>query len=136
MTTIRKEILIAAPAAKVWSHLANAGLIARWFLPNDFQPVVGRRFTLTCGHDGVIDCEVKEVTPLTRLVYTFRPAGVTSDTVVTFTLEETVSGTKLTLVHSGWDELKPGDAALFDQYDQGWGSQFLPRLQNLFERRP
>ncbi len=134
MNSIRKEITIAARVPKVWEHLTNSGYIARWFLPNDFTPVVGHRFTLTCGHEEAIVCEVREVTPPTKLVYTFRPAGLPFETTVAFTLEETVSGTKLVLTHSGWGQVKPGDAALFDKFDQGWGSEFLPRLRKLFER--
>ena len=135
MKQIRQEILIAAPAAKVWEHIANSGRIAQWFRPNDFKPVVGHRFRLSCDHGDTVTCEVKEVTPPTRLVYTFRAADMPVDTLVTFTLEETVSGTKLTLVHSGWERLPPGEAAAFGQTEQGWG-QFLLRLRSLFERRP
>ncbi len=136
MKQIRQEVLITAPAAKIWEHLANSGRLARWFMPNDFAPVVGHRFTLACEHGESVACVVKEVQPPTRLAYTFRAAGMSADTLVTFTLEETVSSTKLTLVHSGWERLPPGEAAAFNQTDQGWGSRFLPRLQALFERRP
>ena len=29
----------------VWKTLTNKELLSRWLMPNDFQPVVGKRFT-------------------------------------------------------------------------------------------
>ena len=34
------------PPEKVWRALTQSALIEEWLMKNDFEPVVGRRFTL------------------------------------------------------------------------------------------
>jgi uncharacterized protein YndB with AHSA1/START domain len=134
MKSIKKEITISAPATTVWEYLTSSVKIAGWFLPNDFEPKVGKRFTLNCEdhHESVV-CEVKEVLPPKKLAYTFRTAAMQFETLVTFTLQELGQRTKLTLVHSGWDRLKPEDANLLEETEQGWGSRFLLNLKAALE---
>jgi uncharacterized protein YndB with AHSA1/START domain len=47
MKRIKRKVLISVPVAKAWEHLTNSEKVAGWFLPNDFEPKVGKRFTLT-----------------------------------------------------------------------------------------
>ena len=42
--TIEREM--AHPPEKVWRALTQRPLIEDWLMPNDFEPVVGHRFTL------------------------------------------------------------------------------------------
>jgi hypothetical protein len=42
------------------------------------------------------------------------------ETLVTITLEKEGKGTRLTLVHSGWDALPPGEQGVADTYGSGW----------------
>src|SRR5260370_35345859 len=69
------EDLLPHPPEKVWKALTTAELIGRWLMPNDFEPVVGKRFTFTTrpmgDWDGGVHCEVMEVVPLRRLVYSW-----------------------------------------------------------------
>jgi uncharacterized protein YndB with AHSA1/START domain len=136
MREIKKEITISAPVTKVWEHLTSSSKIAGWFFPNDFEPNVGKKFTLRSeGQCGNIACEVKEVLPLKKLAYTFRSVAMKIDTLVTFTLEELGPATKLTLVHSGLDKLEPGQEDMLDQFEQGWGSLFLQNLKTALEKK-
>ena len=129
MKLIKKEITINAPAAKVWAHITDPAKIAGWFAPNDFASKVGHRFKITGSETcGDIPCVVREVDVNRKLAYTFQPSKLGFETLVTITLEEVGATTKLTLLHTGWEQLTPAQAGFPDQYNQGWGT-FLGRLQ-------
>ena len=128
MKIIKKEILIAAPAAKVWEHITDSNKIAGWWKPNDFAPSVGQAFTIQCGSGHPVTGVVQEIVPLRKLSYTFRSAVVPVDTLVTFTLVEEGSQTRLTLVHSGWDALPPDKQNVSNDFENGWGT-LLPIIQ-------
>jgi uncharacterized protein YndB with AHSA1/START domain len=114
----------------VWKLLTTPELIGRWLMPNDFAPVVGRRFnfqTKPMGDwDGVVHCEVLEVVPARKLVYSWKggsPAnskyGSTLDSVVTWTVTPVEGGTRLRLVHAGFRS--PENDFAFDAMSSGWG---------------
>jgi uncharacterized protein YndB with AHSA1/START domain len=79
----------------IWKALTTGDLIGRWLMaPTGFEPVKDKHFTFQTTPDGewdgVIRCQVLEVTPNERLVYAWRSghdsnAGYVSrlDTVVT-----------------------------------------------------
>ncbi len=113
----------------VWKALTTAALIARWLMPNDFAPVVGKRFafrTKPMGDwDGVVHCEVLEVEPNRKLVYSWKGGadsnvsyGTKLDTLVTWTLTPVAGGTRLRLVHAGFRS--PGNDFAFDAMSPGW----------------
>lgn len=125
-----EEVLPHAPE-RVWQALTTSTLMARWLMPNDFEAVVGRRFTFTTrpvgAWDGVVDCEVLEVVPNAKLVYSWKGGadgnsdyGGRLDSVVTFTLTAVPGGTRLRLVHSGFRS--PGNDFGFDAMSRGWAS--------------
>jgi uncharacterized protein YndB with AHSA1/START domain len=107
----------------IWKVLTSGELMGRWLMaPTGFAPVKGTRFTYQTkaagAWDGVIHCEVLEVIPNRRLVYAWKGGhesntgyGAPLDTVVTFTLTPTETGTRLRLVHSGF-ELPKNETAL------------------------
>jgi uncharacterized protein YndB with AHSA1/START domain len=114
----------------VWRALTTADLIGRWLMPNDFAPVVGKSFTFRAkpmgSWDGVVHCEVLEVVPNRKLVYSWKGGsdenakyGSKLDTVVTWTLTPVAGGTKLRLVHAGFRS--PGNDFAFDAMSPGWG---------------
>jgi uncharacterized protein YndB with AHSA1/START domain len=123
-----EDILPHAPEL-VWKTLTSGELISRWLMPNDFEPVIGRRFTFTAkpmgSWDGVVHCEVLEVVPNEKLVYSWKggsddnPAyGSRLDSIVTWTLTPADGGTRLRLVHSGFRS--PGNDFAFDIMSGGW----------------
>ena len=71
---------------------------------------------------------VKETVPHQKLVYSFHSDTIKVKTLVTITLAQEGKSTRLTLVHSGWDALPPGEQDVADNYDGGWGG-FLEKLQ-------
>jgi uncharacterized protein YndB with AHSA1/START domain len=131
MKIIKKEILIAAPVTKVWEHITDSKKIAGWLMPNDFEARVGKEFSLDCQEQGRISCVVKEIVPQQKLVYSFKSKVTKVETLLTLTLSAEGKHTRLTLVHSGWDALPPGEQGVADIFDGGWGGS-LKKLQEQF----
>lgn len=90
---------------KVWRALTDPELLAEWLLPVvalKFEP--GAAFTFKAppqpGWDGSVHCRFLEIEAHRKLSYTWVVGDI--DTVVTFTLTPTASGTRLSLVQSGF----------------------------------
>ena len=100
------------PPEKVWRALTRSALIEEWLMKNDFEPVVGRKFTLRmapASHwNGVTDCEVLAVEPYRTLAYSWNSSGEEAEnglkTVVTWTLTPTPRGVLLRMEQSGFRE--------------------------------
>jgi uncharacterized protein YndB with AHSA1/START domain len=92
------------PPEKVWRALTDSSLIAQWLMKNDFQPRAGHSFSLRMdpvpGWDGVINCEVLSLEPFSSLSYTWGTLGL--ETIVTFTLTPTETGTRVCVKQSGF----------------------------------
>ena len=121
MKIVKREIVIDAPIAKVWKHITDPEKIAGWVMPNDFQAVAGKAFTLDCNVQGAIACVVKEIDPPNKLVYSFTSKAIKIETLLTITLRVEGSGTRVALVHSGWDALPPSEQGISDAFGDGWG---------------
>lgn len=116
----------------LWKTLTSAALMGRWLKmqPTGFEPVKGNRFTYQTtpagAWDGVIRCKVLEVIPNERLAYSWQGGddsnngqyGARLDTVVTFTLTKVGVGTRLRLVHSGFE--LPRNETAFTGMSGGW----------------
>ena len=92
---------------KVWRALTEPALLADWLLPVvGFDLVPGAAFTFSTqpqpDWDGIVSCRILEIEAKRKLSYGWRVAGMALDTVVTFTLTATESGTRLSLLHSGF----------------------------------
>jgi uncharacterized protein YndB with AHSA1/START domain len=109
----------------VWKALTTAELIGRWLMPNDFRSEVGHRFTFHTKPigdlNGIVDCEVLAIEPRRRLVYSWRGGANDGalDTIVTWTLRPTDTGTYLRRVHSGFR--LPQNEMAFKIMSPGWG---------------
>jgi uncharacterized protein YndB with AHSA1/START domain len=105
---------------KVWRALTEPQAIGAWLMPNDFAARVGHRFQFRGkpqgGWDGIVHCEVLEVDPPKRLVYTWTSNML--DTRVAFTLQAEPGGTRLRLDHTGFDGFKAWMVSLI--LGSGW----------------
>lgn len=102
------ECELPEPPEKVWRALTEPKLLAAWMMPNDIRPEIGNRFAFA-GPDAPIDCEVLDAEPGRLLRYSWRErpephdASQALDSIVTFTLDRTISGgTHLRIVHDGF----------------------------------
>ena len=107
--SIVEERVMPHPPEKIWRALTQSTLIGHWLMDNDFKPEVGHRFTLRSqpqpGWNGTMNCEVKTVEPLRRLVYTWGDGTETANglkTVVTWTLSAEAGGTRVRMEQSGF----------------------------------
>ena len=92
---------------KVWRALTEPALLAEWLLPViDLELEPGAAFIFKTqpypGWDGTVNCRLVEIEPHRVLGYTWTVPFL--DTVVTFTLTPTASGTRLSLVQSGFKQ--------------------------------
>jgi uncharacterized protein YndB with AHSA1/START domain len=124
-----EEVFPHAPET-IWKTLTTGELIGRWLMePTGFAPVKGTRFTFQTtpagAWDGVIRCEVLEVTRSERLSFSWQGGddgnaqyGSRLDTIVTLTLTKVDRGTRLRLVHSGF--VTPKNDGAFRTMSEGW----------------
>lgn len=102
--TVIVDKVFLHPPEKIWRALTESDLIGQWLLSNDFEPVVGRKFTLratpVANWNGLVDCEVRVVERPSRLSYSWASGGLA--TVVTWTLTPTQGGTRLRMEQSGF----------------------------------
>jgi uncharacterized protein YndB with AHSA1/START domain len=118
---------IPFPPDKIWRALTQPHLIEEWLMKNDFKPVVDHRFNLR-GDWGAVDCQVLEVELNKTLSYTWAAMGL--DSVVTWTLTPTHTGTHLRMEQSGFrgDQQQAYQGAKF-----GW-QRFFANLEQILAR--
>lgn len=119
---------------KVWRALTEPELLAEWLLPvvgSKLEP--GAAFTLKAqpqpGWDGTVNCQFLEIEAQRKLSYTWVVGDI--DTVVTFTLTPTASGTHLSIVQSGF---KPEQKQNIAGARYGWkmmGGKLVDLLANI-----
>ena len=101
-------------------------------MSNDFKPVEGHHFNLRRDPrpdvSVVIDCEVLSVEPNKSLSYSWSAYGLES--VVTFTLTPTKTGTVLRVDQSGF---RPDQQAAFKGARASW-PQFLAALEKVLAK--
>jgi uncharacterized protein YndB with AHSA1/START domain len=124
-----EEVFPHAPET-IWKTLTTGELIGRWLMkPTGFEPVKGARFTFQTtpagAWDGVIHCEVLDVTRNRRLSYSWQGGhdgnlqyGSRLDTIVTLTLDRVDGGTRLRVVHSGF--VMPKNDSAYRNMSEGW----------------
>ncbi len=115
------------PPEKIWRALTQPHLIEEWLMKNDFKPVVGHSFNLRADW-GVVDCQVLAVEPNKTLSYTWAAYGLES--VVTWTLTPTSTGTHLRMEQSGF---RPDQQQAYQRAKGGW-QRFFSALEQVLGR--
>jgi uncharacterized protein YndB with AHSA1/START domain len=122
------------PPEKLWRALTQPHLIEEWLMKNDFKPTVGHRFNLRGEWGGVLDCEVLVVEPNKELAYTWNhvhdDAAFNLQSVVTFTLTRTSTGTRLRMEQAGF---RPDQRQAFGGANAGW-QQMFAKLEQVVAR--
>jgi uncharacterized protein YndB with AHSA1/START domain len=101
------EEYFAKPLEHVWRALTDRRMLGVWLMQSDdFEPVIGKRFTLRCPPDadwnGVVQVEVLELEPPRRMVWSwFDGVGGRGPSRVSFELRAEGAGTRLFLSHRG-----------------------------------
>ena len=118
---------VAFPPEKIWRALTQPHLIEEWLMKNDFKPVLGHRFDLRADW-GSVGCQVLAVEPQKTLSYTWAAYGLES--VVTWTLTPTSTGTRLRMEQSGF---QPDQQQAYQGATYGW-PQFFANLEQVLAR--
>jgi uncharacterized protein YndB with AHSA1/START domain len=137
------ERVLLAPRALVFRMHTEPDLLAQWWGPKGFTAPgieldlrVGGSYRITMqppeGDHFLLSGEFREVSPATRLIYTFRwepPDPDDRETVVHFSLRDQDDSTALTI------EQQPfATEARRALHEQGW-TESLDRLQEVISRR-
>jgi len=130
------ECTYAAPIDLVWRAITDSTLLAEWLMENDFRPLAGAccqfRMPPQPGFSGVIQCEVLEVEPPVRLVYTWDGGGAWGRTTLAWTLEARPGQTKLTLQHTGFQGFRPFLLSLM--MGSGWRKKLTASVPAILAR--
>lgn len=134
---IRQTIDLKAPLSKVWQAISDHKQFGQWFRVNieaPFEAGKQARGNITYpGYEHVIwHVEVQKIEPEKLFSFTWHPFAVDPDvdysseepTLVEFTLEEIPTGTRLTVVESGFDKVPEARRAqAFRMNEGGWAEQ-------------
>jgi uncharacterized protein YndB with AHSA1/START domain len=126
---IERVVDIAHPPAAVWTALTTAEGLGTWFgnqATIDLRPGGAAQMTWDHGHRA--EMRIERVEEPAVFGFTWHIYGLPDDdprrTYVEFTLEPSGSGTRLTVVESGFAQLT--DDAFREAYDgnaKGWASE-------------
>jgi uncharacterized protein YndB with AHSA1/START domain len=105
---------------KVWRALTDPVLLTEWLLPViELKLEPGAAFTFKTqpqpGWDGIVNCRFLEIEAHRKLSWSWIVGDI--DTVATFTLTPMASGTRLSVVHSGF---RPDQKQNFGGARYGW----------------
>jgi uncharacterized protein YndB with AHSA1/START domain len=131
--SVRRTIQIAASIENVWAAVTEPEHISQWFGEASFDGRgAGTTGTLTWPDYGDVPIRVEAIDPPTMVSYRWsndgasgvRPAEVDPDhsTVFTFTLEPIPTGTRLTVVETGF-ETTSDPAANLRSHRGGWDTE-------------
>ena len=120
--SISFELELNHSPEKVWRALTDPELLTEWLLPVvGFKLEPEAAFTFKTqpypGWDGTVSCRILEIEAHRKLSYTWVVGDMALETVVTFTLAPTASGSRLSLVQSGF---KPDQKQSFGGARYGW----------------
>jgi uncharacterized protein YndB with AHSA1/START domain len=126
---IERTVVIAHPPAKVWAALTTADGLGTWFgnaATIDLRPGGVAEMTWTSGEKASM--RIERVEEPTVFGFTWGINGLPDDdprrTYVEFTLAPTGSGTRLTVVESGFAQLPEDDyRKAFDGNTEGWAHE-------------
>lgn len=126
---------LAHPPEKLWRALTDPDLLAEWLLPVvDFGLEPGQKFTFHTepkpGWDGVVQCRLLEVDEPRKISWRWVVGDI--DTVVTFTLTPSDTGTHLSIVQTGF---KPDQKQNLGGARYGW-KMMSGRLIELLDELP
>ena len=134
LSRIDRTIELNAPRERVWRALTNADELSAWFqvkIEGAVAPDIDVWMTsLHPGHAGQrFRVRFTEMTPPERFVWEWHPGEVDPErdysreprTTVTFTLEPSARGTRLSVSETGFDEIALARRAkVYKDNSQGW----------------
>lgn len=121
-----KEVLINAPASKVWKALTDKEDMKQWYFEiAEFKPEVGFEFQFKGqgqkGENYLHLCRILEVIPGKKISYSWRYENYPGNSIVTFELFKEGDQTKLRLTHAGLDSFDKNNPDFAkESFIEGW----------------
>jgi uncharacterized protein YndB with AHSA1/START domain len=115
------------PAERIWRALTQPHLLEEWLMKNNFEPAVDHQFSFR-GDWGAVDCKVLKIETNKTLSYTWGAYGLES--IVTWTLTPTSTGTHLRMEQSGF---RPDQEQAYQGAKFGW-QRFFANLEQTLAR--
>ncbi|WP_432027841.1 SRPBCC family protein [Streptomyces sp. 1222.5] len=144
LTTIHVDQFFPHPPAKVWRALTDPGLLARWQMPGaeGFRLEVGHEYRMTSvprpnsRFSGVVRVRVLayDTERMLSLRWTDADPANPADWTITWTLEQEGRGTRLFLVHEGFDPDDPAQLMARKIMNGGWRGHVMPALGQVLGR--
>ena len=132
--SIRRELVFPQSRQEVWCALTDPGSLAEWMFPNDFEAMVGRRFTFRVPPNPqvrfegmLVEGEVLVCDPPRELSYSWIGGDVR--TRVSYRLEVHDDGTRVFFEQSGFERDQARKGA-----EHGW-NRMHGLLAELLSRR-
>ena len=134
---ITEKVLLHAPRKRVWNAVSDSEEFGRWFGVQglgEFKPGATVRGKITHkGYEHVPwEATIERMEPGRFFSFRWHPYAVVPDldysseptTLVVFELEDAPSGTLLTVVESGFDQIPAARRAkAYSMHEQGWAGQ-------------
>lgn len=138
---ITQSIHVEAPVERVWAVLTTKGLVEEWLGCMQFEPAVGHLFFMqpdaarrVAGDtSGATYCELLRLNRPSEMAFSWFYPDMPK-TEVAIRLAPDGDGTRVELVHSGWDQFDERQiVGIRDALEGGWKSFVLPGLKRLAE---
>ena len=134
---IERTVELAHPPAKVWAAITTAEGLGTWFghqATIDLRPGGSAQMTWTSGDKA--EMRIERVDEPTTFGFTWHLYGLPAEdprrTYVEFTLEPVDTGTRLTVVETGFAQLPDDDyRKAFSSNTDGWASELAELVDYL-----
>lgn len=126
-------LVTGAEPELVWRTLTEPARVALWFTDASRLGAVGDQYRLDFGDGTVVSGEVLALEPGRAFTYSWawEDGGPGEVTRVTWTVEPHLGGTRVRLLHEGWDDAGLDDAARND-HERYW-TDYLDDLRDVLE---
>ncbi len=136
--TLEASIHIRATKDLVWRAFIEPERLAQWWGHMELESRLGGRFverwTDEAGRRVVTSGRIVALDPMKRIGLSWADDDWSEETHVSILLDRTMSGTRVKILHSGWDRLADGER-MMNEHKTGW-RMHLENLRIHCERTP
>lgn len=139
---VRRSIVIAAPRERVWEEFGSAERMKQWFVCERLvlEPREGGRFETEGDHGSihyVFGGKVVRYQPPREVTveWGWVPPRWPDVTLLSFLLEPEGGGTRVEIVHHGFERLGAWAREVYESFEGGWDLSELEALKRAVEDR-
>lgn len=139
-TAIIIEKLYRASISRIWRAITDKDQMKEWYFTiDDFELKQDSVFNFYVDGDKEVyhhQCIIKEIIPEKKLSHTWtHPSHSNGESLLTWILQPTVGGTKVTLTHQGVDTfVDAGESFTRESFKAGWNEILKTSLREYLSR--